>query len=267
MALSIDHVVIAVRDLDQASADYEAAGFTVVPGGEHADGATHNALISFADGAYFELIAFKEPDRPQGHRWWPLLARGEGTVDFALRANDLAAEAARLRQAGIDAPEPRDGGRRRPDGERIAWRNLELGDPAVPLPFLIEDVTPRDRRVPAGAATSHPLGVTGIVGLTILVPDLELAATRYAALLGTEPTASPTPSPISGVAAARCVALPGDADQWLDIAQPEAAASDPQRHLTERGAGPYRIVLTGAPAATSPLAGEALHGARIIFAP
>jgi hypothetical protein len=83
MANAIDHVVIVVRDLAQASADFAAAGFTVTPGGEHADGATHNALIPFADGAYIELIAFKEPDRPSTHtsggRGWPRV-RGRSTM-------------------------------------------------------------------------------------------------------------------------------------------------------------------------------------------
>lgn len=266
MVGSIDHVVIAVRDLAEASADYATAGFTVVPGGEHADGATHNALIAFADGAYVELIAFKMPKRRQGHRWWPLLARGEGTVDFALRSGDLAADAARLRAAGIDTPDPREGGRLRPDGERIAWRNLELRDPEVPLPFLIEDVTPRERRVAGGAAASHLLGATGVAGLTLLVADLDRAAARYAALLGTAGSGAETG--IDGVAAAQRFLLTGPGGQWIELAEPAAvaAADGLRRHLAERGAGPYRVVLAGAAAQTAAgglLAGANLHGARI----
>lgn len=77
------------RDLTRASADYQRAGFTVTPGGEHTSGGTHNALLAFADGTYFELIAFKEPDRPQAHRWWSRHARVEGLIDFALGAEHL----------------------------------------------------------------------------------------------------------------------------------------------------------------------------------
>jgi hypothetical protein len=84
MANTIDHVVIVVRDLAQATADYSAAGFTVTPGGEHAEGTTHNALIPFADGSYLELITFKEPERPSAHQWWPRVAQGEGIVHYAL---------------------------------------------------------------------------------------------------------------------------------------------------------------------------------------
>ena len=148
MILQIDHIVIAGRGLAQMSRDYEQAGFTVTPGGEHVGGATHNALVSFADGAYFELLAFAEPDRPQVHKWWAKLANGEGTVDFALLSDGLDAEADRLRQAGVAVDGPRDGGRLRPDGQRIAWRTIMLADGATPLPFVIEDVTAHGLRVP-----------------------------------------------------------------------------------------------------------------------
>ena len=171
----IDHIVIAVRDLAAASDDYARLGFTVTPGGEHTGGATHNALISFADGAYFELIAFREPDRPQEHKWWARFAKGEGTVDFALLSESVDFEGDRLKQAGIEIDGPHDGGRLRPDGQRIAWRNLGLAATGAPLPFMIEDVTTRDLRVPTGAATEHELGVTGIAGLILLVDDLDRA--------------------------------------------------------------------------------------------
>ncbi|MCW5883173.1 MAG: VOC family protein, partial [Anaerolineae bacterium] len=59
MLKGIDHIVILVHDLAQAQADYAALGFTVVPGGEHTGGATHNARVAFADGSYVELLAFK----------------------------------------------------------------------------------------------------------------------------------------------------------------------------------------------------------------
>ena len=71
MLKGIDHIVIAVPDLERASRNYETLGFTVVPGGRHPVG-TCNALISFSDGAYIELIAFYEAN-PE-HRWWPGVA-------------------------------------------------------------------------------------------------------------------------------------------------------------------------------------------------
>ena len=256
MAQSIDHIVIAVRDLAAATADYAAAGFTVTPGGEHTGGDTHNALISFADGAYFELIAFREPDRPQPHRWWPRFAHGEGTVDFALLSDDLAAEAARIRQAGLAANGPNDGGRLRPDGQRLAWRSLMLDDAAAPLPFVIEDVTARDLRVPPGAATVHPLGVSGVAGVVLAVDDLDRAAASYAAFLGA-PGEDVQPS-ITGAHRARRFPL---GQQWIELAAAAPEADALHRHRRERGSGPYDIVLTGPAASTLPA--EKLHGARV----
>ena len=52
---------------------------TVVPGGTHADGATHNALVVFADGAYIELPAWRAPAPEE--RWWQQLQQTAlGTV-------------------------------------------------------------------------------------------------------------------------------------------------------------------------------------------
>jgi catechol 2,3-dioxygenase-like lactoylglutathione lyase family enzyme len=253
----IDHIVIAVRDLAAASDDYARLGFTVTPGGEHTGGATHNALISFADGAYFELIAFREPDRPQDHKWWGRFAKGEGTVDFALLSESVDFEGDRLRQAGIEIDGPHDGGRLRPDGQRIAWRNLGLAAAGAPLPFMIEDVTSRDLRVPTGAATEHSLGVSGIAGLILLVDDLERASAPYQALLDT-PGESSTPT-IDAVRRARRFRF---GSQWIELAEADPSAADQQRHIEERGAGPYEIVLAGG-ADTERLPLDLTHGARI----
>ena len=57
---SLDHLVIAVHDLDRSIADYRSMGFTVNPGGRHPGRSSHNALIVFADGAYIELIGLKK---------------------------------------------------------------------------------------------------------------------------------------------------------------------------------------------------------------
>ena len=254
----IDHIVIAVRDLAAASDDYARLGFTVTPGGEHTGGATHNALISFADGAYFELIAFREPDRPQEHKWWATFARGEGTVDFALRSESVDFEGDRLKQAGIELDGPHDGGRLRPDGQRIAWRNLGLAAAGAPLPFMIEDVTTRDLRVPTGAATEHELGVTGIAGLVLLVADLDRATGPYQALLDTRGESS-TPA-VEGVRRAQRFRF---GSQWIELAEADPSAGELQRHIEERGAGPYEIILAGAGADTERLPVDLTHGARI----
>ena len=188
--------------------------------------------------AYFELIAFREPDRPQEHKWWARFAKGEGTVDFALLSESVDFEGDRLKQAGIELDGPHDGGRVRPDGQRIAWRNLGLAATGAPLPFMIEDVTTRDLRVPTGAATEHELGVTGIAGLVLLVADLDRATGPYQTLLDT-PGESSTPT-VEGVRRARRFRF---GSQWIELAEADPSASELQQHIEERGAGPYEIVL------------------------
>ena len=118
MLLGIDHLVVAVPDLDTAIRSYTELGFTVVPGGRHPVG-THNALISFADGSYVELIAFYEPS--PGHRWWAPLQKGGGLVDFCMQTDDLRGDTAAFRQAGVAIDDPKPLSRARPDGYKLSW--------------------------------------------------------------------------------------------------------------------------------------------------
>ncbi len=260
MIQGIDHIVIAVRDLAAAADHFTGLGFTVTPGGEHTGGATHNALVAFADGAYFELIAFREPDRRQDHKWWSKLASGEGTVDFALISDSLDFEGDRLRAAGIGLDGPRDGGRVRPDGEQIAWRTVGLEAARSALPFLIEDITVHDLRVPTGAASEHPLGVSGVAGLTIVVEDLDRAAGPYQALLDT-PGELSTPA-IEGVRRGRRFTF---GPHWIELAEADSGAEALQKYIRECGAGPYEIVLVGSRGNAEPLPLDLTHGARIRF--
>jgi hypothetical protein len=70
------------------------------------------------------------------------------------------------------------------------------------LPFLIEDLTPRESRVPGGPAAEHPNGATGVTRLEISVPDVPGATTSLAALLepDTETSLRLGPSVLSPVA-------------------------------------------------------------------
>ena len=125
MLKGIDHIVIAVPDLDVARKSYEALGFSVVPGGRHPVG-THNALIAFADGAYVELIAFYEKN--PAHKWWTPLQKGGGLVDFCMQTDDLLGDTAAFRKAGVAIDDPSPLSRLRPDGYQLKW---VLSIPAV----------------------------------------------------------------------------------------------------------------------------------------
>src|SRR5206468_6529298 len=55
LVTGIDHIPIAVRDLDAAAAQYRRLGFTLKPGTPHANG-VRNEHAKFADGTELELI-------------------------------------------------------------------------------------------------------------------------------------------------------------------------------------------------------------------
>ena len=65
----LDHIPIAVRDLDRAAADYRALGFALKPGRPHDNGIS-NAHVKFPDGTELELIT--APEAREGIiRWLP----------------------------------------------------------------------------------------------------------------------------------------------------------------------------------------------------
>lgn len=177
MLRQLDHVVIVVRDLAAAMDDHRRRGFTVTPGGEHAGGLTHNALITFSDGSYLELVAFHDLARSIDHRLWKIAADGGGLATCALLSDDLAADVAALGELVTQPPTP--SGRIRPDGVELKWRTARLQSP---LPFLIEDLTARELRVPGGAAAEHANGATGIAAVVVGAIDIGDAEWRYASL-------------------------------------------------------------------------------------
>lgn len=246
MITGIDHIVIAVRDLGRAAADFSEAGFTVTPGGEHAGGLTHNALIALCDGSYFELIAWKRPDTSGENAWWRRLQAGEGFVDYALRADDLDAEVTRLREAGLDVPDPVAGGRTRPDGQRVEWRNLRFGPRSPALPFYCHSTNDRSLRVPSGEATVHRNDVAGVAGVTIGVADLDAAARDYARLTGTDGEDLIANARDTG--RGRRFQIANDAVH-LDLVTAAVADSGLGKSIAERGEVPVMVVLRGAGAA------------------
>ena len=176
MLTRLDHLVILVRDLELASADYERLGFAVTPGGEHADGLTRNALVPFQDGTYLELVSFLDPEDPTDNVWgWRRFYPQEGLIDYCAASDDLDADVKRLASLGFGVEGPEDGGRRLPDGTNIRWRSARIRQEGRIFPFLIEDLTPRDLRVPGGPETRHPNGAIGVSRLDISAPDKESA--------------------------------------------------------------------------------------------
>ncbi|MGH7307655.1 MAG: VOC family protein [Candidatus Rokuibacteriota bacterium] len=253
MLRGIDHIVIAVPDLALAQKSYETLGFTVVPGGRHPVG-SHNALIALADGSYIELIAFYEPS-PR-HKWWVPLQKGGGLVDFCMQTDDLAGDTAAWRRAGVAIDDPSPLSRVRPDGYQLKW---VLSIPRETFkgvaPFLIEDETPREERVPR--QSRHANGVVGIGVLTIVVEDVAAARRWYEDALS-----RPGQPIVRADLDAGGVRFPVG-PHTLELLGPRGASSPLTAWLAERGPSPYAATLTTTAANHGPLDPGRTLGARL----
>ena len=188
MTFTIDHIIIYVEDLQAAIETYRQAGFTTNYGGQHADGFTENGLIVFADGSYLELIALVEGKSYADSGFKPLLKEsGEGYTGFALQSDDIETDLLDIANRGIAVSEIRDGSRARPDGEILQWKMAQI-DNAM-NPFVIQDVTERDLRVPLNTEnTTHANGVSGIHEVLIHAPDFEQALAYFGKIMRTAMT-------------------------------------------------------------------------------
>ncbi len=235
MLKGIDHFVVVVPELEGAIKSYGELGFTVVRGGKHNIG-THNALIAFADGSYIELIAFLAP--VAGHPWYDAMSKSGGIVDFCAQTDDLAAEVAKFRGAGVAISDPNGMTRDRPDGYRLSW---VLSIPNAPfdgnVPFLIKDETPRDERVPR--ERTHRNGVSGLANLILAVADTAKVAGWYRSITGTEGIAIENRDLDAAGTRFRL------GSHELDIVSPRGPNGPVADFLRTRSSGPYRATLNG----------------------
>lgn len=102
----IDHLGIAVADLDEAQALYEQL-FGAVAIARDAETDTEAVLLEVGD-TRVELVAGRGPETPVGKF---LASRGPGMHHVAFEVDDVAAELRRLAGAGVETvdAEPRPG--------------------------------------------------------------------------------------------------------------------------------------------------------------
>jgi catechol 2,3-dioxygenase-like lactoylglutathione lyase family enzyme len=252
---ALDHLVIAVKDLAAAARSYTELGFAVVTGGRHPEG-SHNALISFADGAYLELLAFYEPS--PAHRWWSALQQGGGLIDFCLASTDLTADAAAFRRAGVDLTDPEPGARARPDGYQLRWLLAKpKGEYRGVAPFLIHDETPRAERVPR--APAHANRVTGLATVTVATADPAAVARWYESALGAK--GRPVSRPEQDAQGLRFAV----GRHAVELLAPRGVAGLIAERLRTRGPGPCAATLMTAGGAKGPLDSVLSQGARLIL--
>lgn len=128
----IDHIPLAVRNLDRAAQTYQRLGFTIKPGRFHADG-IHNVHVKFANGAGIELITAGVPKDDLTRHYRALLAQGEGPAFVGFYTPDLAALEQRLDRSGI---------RHSLDGNLLLF-----SDPALAWAFVFDvpNLAPNDK--------------------------------------------------------------------------------------------------------------------------
>jgi methylmalonyl-CoA/ethylmalonyl-CoA epimerase len=98
MFKGVDHVVIAVKDLDASIKQYETIyGIQASDLGEPPGAGFKNAYFRFP-GAYIELVSPTNEQGPVGRR---VASGGEGVYLVAVAVDDLQSTVARLRDQGV----------------------------------------------------------------------------------------------------------------------------------------------------------------------
>lgn len=201
MARSLDHLVLAVRDLDAAADFYGRLGFQVGGRNRHPWG-TQNRLVQFPE-AFLELITVAEAGAipPHGGRSFSFgaflrdyLARREGFAMLVLDSQDAKADAAHFAARGIGDFEPfffeRRG--RRPDGSEthVAFTLAFAQDPGARAAgfFVCEQHRPEDFW--NEAFQRHPNGATGLASASLAAADPRGHRTFLAGFTDADPTES-----------------------------------------------------------------------------
>lgn len=198
----IDHVLIAVPDLEAAKAEYENYGFKVVYGGT--DKKALNALIFLSDRTLIELIG-----KDRFPKYYSLLSgigitrllglmkdriakfrkAPEGLFNYCLYARDLDSTYTYLKKNGIKCNKPVQLKRKREDGMTTKWSLV--GTKPYDLPFFINDYTPP--RLSDSTLLTHNNGAAGIDSLIVTTDRFEFYVKVYNTLYNMSPYISGTP--------------------------------------------------------------------------
>jgi len=143
---AVDHLVLGVSDLQRGIEWFEQkTGVRAVVGGRHPNRGTQNALISFGNRQYLEILA-PDPQQPGHERAADLLTLATPRfVLWASATHEINALAQNAKAAKLTVAGPFDGSRARPDGKLLKWRSLNVARDAEKsllyfnlLPFFIQ---------------------------------------------------------------------------------------------------------------------------------
>ena len=187
---SLDHFVMAVKDMEDAGALYERLGFQVMPQMRHIEIGTCNRVFQLHD-TYVELLG--DIDRAPEPLRSKVAARfgcGEGITLVSLTSSDLVGDRALLGAAGLN-PAPINNARRKvlmPEGHfdetdsRCVYTWHE--QPSVSL-FISQHFKPHVIWSPAYQL--HPNTAIRVTGLSYVAAEPESITPYFSAMLGVTP--------------------------------------------------------------------------------
>jgi catechol 2,3-dioxygenase-like lactoylglutathione lyase family enzyme len=181
----IDHLLVGVRNLEAAAAQWRRLGFQLTPRGRHIGWGTANYCIMF-EHDYLELLGIVDASQFTNNLDHFLKTR-EGLMGVALATQDTAACATQLLAAGIVVDAPKDLKRvlELPEGDVLPEFGLVmLPREATPglSAFICRHLTPDLVRRPAWL--HHANRAKSIVSVTVVVDDPAAAAFDWLPIFG-----------------------------------------------------------------------------------
>jgi hypothetical protein len=186
---TIDHPVIASRDLDATREQFERLGFTVPPRGSHIEWGTGNLCIMFPDD-YIEVRGIIDPERFTMHLDTHLDQHGEGLMGVAFGTADVKASHAEANGHGVNTGELRQLRRNfeHPEGWTQPSFKLYSPDPddieGLMHVVVIQHLTPELIRRPD--FLEHANGCVGISEMSGTIENVSRCAAKMRRLLGAE---------------------------------------------------------------------------------
>jgi len=228
----IDHVVVAVQDLDRAGRIYQELGFTLTPRARHDDRmGTSNRLAQFAGKNFIELLEVDRPDRLVRHDFEaspPFFSFGDhnrrevrerdGLSMMVFKGDNARSDISRFAASGLATFAPFDFERvaKMPDATEatVAFSLAFVQSPDMPRVafFVCENRAQNHFWKPQ--YQSHVNGATGIVAVYLSSPDPERDAAFVGKMFGGKV------SPISGGCSVAC----GPAQEMRVLTPPATAA-------------------------------------------
>ncbi len=124
---AVDHLVLGVSDLQTGIEWVEKlTGVRAMVGGKHPNRGTQNALLSFGNRQYLEIMA-PDPEQAGHPRAADLLKLASPRlVLWASATTDIHGLAQQAKAGKQSVMGPMDGARQRPDGKLLKWRTLNV---------------------------------------------------------------------------------------------------------------------------------------------